>query len=108
MATNPFLCIFRAIPVSGQEVHMRSDVPRVSSSRRSGPTEDERLLAAPVAMPERRPAVTSTDPWRVLRIMGEFVEGFDTLATVKDGVTIFGSARTKLDDPVYAATVETA
>jgi uncharacterized protein (TIGR00730 family) len=86
---------------------MRSDQPRVSGTRRSGPTEDERLLATPVAMPDR-PAVMSSDPWRVLRILGEFVEGFDTLATVRDGVTLFGSARTKADDPMYAAAVETA
>ena len=86
---------------------MTPDVRRSSGALRSGPTEDERLLAAPVALPERR-AVPSSDPWRVLRILGEFVEGFDTLASVKDGVTIFGSARTRLDDPSYAATVETA
>ena len=40
-----------------------------------------------------------TDPWRVLRIQSEFVEGFDTLADVTKGVTIFGSARTGPDDP---------
>ena len=40
--------------------------------------------------------------------MGEFIEGFDKLADVRDGVTIFGSARTKPDDPHYVAAVETA
>jgi hypothetical protein len=40
--------------------------------------------------------------------MGEFVEGFDTLAGVTSGVTFFGSARTKPDDPHYAAATETA
>ena len=40
--------------------------------------------------------------------MGEFVEGFDTLSTVRNGVTIFGSARTKPDDTMYEACVRTA
>ena len=51
---------------------------------------------------------TRTDPWRVMRIMGEFVEGFDNLATVTKGVTIFGSARTDPEDPQYEAAQETA
>jgi uncharacterized protein (TIGR00730 family) len=86
---------------------MLPDQPRPSGTRRAGPTEDERLLAAPVAAPDRR-ATTSSDPWRVLRILGEFVEGFDTLASVQDGVTLFGSARIRDGDPMYAAAVETA
>lgn len=84
-----------------------SDPLKHSGSRRSLPTEDEKLLVAPVAAPERRSAATS-EPWRVLRIMGEFVEGFDTLSQVKEGVAIFGSARTSRDDPMYHAAVETA
>jgi hypothetical protein len=40
--------------------------------------------------------------------MGEFVWGFDNLADVRDGVSIFGSARTTADQPEYAAAVETA
>ncbi len=43
------------------------------------------------------------DSWRVLRIMSEFVEGFDTLERLPPAVTIFGSARTKLDQPMYEA-----
>ena len=42
------------------------------------------------------------DPWRVLRILSEFVEGFDALNEVGPAVTVFGSARTKRDDPYYA------
>jgi len=42
------------------------------------------------------------DPWRVLRILSEFVEGFDALNGVGPAVTVFGSARTKPDDPYYA------
>lgn len=78
---------------------------RGSDPRRSLPTEDERLLDVP--LPVERRAFTSTDPWRVLRIMGEFVEGFDTLANVRSGVTIFGSARTRPGDPMYEAATET-
>ena len=86
---------------------MSSDGDRRSGSRRLGPTEDERLFSVPQLRERRREFVTS-DPWRVLRIMGEFVEGFDTLADVQSGVTFFGSARTKPDDPHYAAATETA
>jgi uncharacterized protein (TIGR00730 family) len=43
-----------------------------------------------------------------MRIMSEFIEGFDTLASVTKGVTIFGSARTHPDDPQYEAAVEVA
>jgi uncharacterized protein (TIGR00730 family) len=82
-----------------------SDGQRSSGPRR-GPTEDERLLVSPLATPERR--APTTDPWRVLRIMGEFVEGFDTLAQVRHGVSIFGSARVKSDDPMYQQCVETS
>src|SRR6266705_2947874 len=51
---------------------------------------------------------TITDPWRVMRIMSEFVNGFDALASIPPCVTIFGSARTLPDDPVYKAATETA
>lgn len=82
-----------------------------SKHHRSGeekrPTEDEVLLES-VRPLERPDALRKTDPWRVFRIMGEFVEGFDTLADVFDGVCFFGSARTPVQDPHYAAAVETA
>ncbi|GAA5042322.1 LOG family protein [Nocardia callitridis] len=42
-----------------------------------------------------------TDPWRVLRIQAEFVEGFGALAEVPKAVTLFGSARTPTDHPEY-------
>ena len=42
------------------------------------------------------------DPWRVLRILSEFVEGFDALNEVGPAVTVFGSARATPDDPYYA------
>jgi uncharacterized protein (TIGR00730 family) len=52
------------------------------------------------------PDFVSTDPWRALRILGEFVEGFDALARVGNAVCVFGSARTSPDDPDYTAAVE--
>jgi len=67
-------------------------------------TEDEKLLQAG----SDRDDFTRTDPWRVLRIMGEFIEGFDNLAHVRRGVSIFGSARTHPDDPQYTAAQEVA
>lgn len=51
---------------------------------------------------------TMTDPWRVFRIMSEFVNGFDVLAHIPPSIAVFGSARTKTDDPFYAAATETA
>ncbi len=70
-------------------------------------TEDEKLLRASGS---RQPSddFTRTDPWRLLRIMSEFIEGFDTLATVEKAVTVFGSARVGPDEPQYAAAQETA
>src|ERR1700745_1550231 len=43
------------------------------------------------------------DPWRVLRILSEFVEGFDALNEAGPAVTVFGSARSHRDDPYYTA-----
>jgi uncharacterized protein (TIGR00730 family) len=59
-------------------------------------TEDEKLL-------ERLPPAEflATDPWRALRILSEFVEGFDAMARVGPAITVFGSARTGTDDAVY-------
>ena len=60
-------------------------------------TTDQRLLD------ERGPTDwVHTDPWRVLRIQSEFVEGFGALAELGPAVSVFGSARTKPDDAVYA------
>ncbi|MGK2348955.1 TIGR00730 family Rossman fold protein [Actinomyces sp. W5033] len=42
------------------------------------------------------------DPWRVLRIQSEFVEGFGALAELGPAISVFGSARTSTEDPVYA------
>src|SRR2546421_4568031 len=68
-----------------------------------GGTQDERLLETP-----RGDEFLHTDTWRVFRIMGEFVQGFEDLAHVANGVAVFGSARTKPNDPEYRAAQETA
>ena len=47
-----------------------------------------------------------TDPWRVLRIQAEFVEGFGALAELGPAIAVFGSARTPADHPSYAAAEE--
>ena len=59
-------------------------------------TEDEKLL-------ERRPspAFLDTDPWRALRILSEFVDGFDAMAAVPRAVTVFGSARAAEGTELY-------
>ena len=41
------------------------------------------------------------DPWRVLRIQSEFVDGFNALAKLGPAVSIYGSARTRQDDPLF-------
>src|SRR5437660_3274687 len=103
---------------------------RFRSGRNNGQvTEDERLLHRPTQplisptdpMPSERVKeeehaleramhfdFTVTDPWRVFRIMSEFVEGFDALSHIPPAVAIFGSARAKAEDPSYVAAVETA
>ncbi|MGH3934565.1 MAG: TIGR00730 family Rossman fold protein [Pseudonocardiaceae bacterium] len=65
--------------------------------RHEATTTDQRLLDS------RGPSDwVHTDPWRVLRIQAEFVEGFGALAELPRAVTVFGSARTGRDHPEYA------
>ena len=80
----------------------------------SGPRSTSRNHACRPKLLEPLPRIpeqaefTRGDPWRVLRIMGEYVHGFDQLAEVGAAVTIFGSARTAETDPMYQATRELA
>ncbi|HEU5219043.1 MAG TPA: TIGR00730 family Rossman fold protein [Gemmatimonadales bacterium] len=84
-----------------------SERPLIHSDPPAGPTEDEVLLGkAPSS--DRVEDIRKGDPWRVLRIMGEFVEGFERLGDVADAVTFIGSARTTESDPLYALATETA
>jgi uncharacterized protein (TIGR00730 family) len=83
--------------------------PTLNRNVQSGqPQQDEKLLSW--CEPERRRAAlfTETDTWRVLRIVGEFIEGFDELAELGPGVSIFGSARVQPSDPMYELTRQVA
>ena len=71
-------------------VAMRPGTEQRLSGKEEGRTEDEKLLAGA----HDRPAFLDTDPWRALRILSEFVEGFEALAGVGPAVSVFGSART--------------
>ncbi len=50
-------------------------------------------------MPAQRPA--SDETWRIFRIMAEFVEAFETLAVLRQAVSVFGSSRTQPSEPIY-------
>jgi uncharacterized protein (TIGR00730 family) len=84
--------------------------PTLNRAARTGAvTQDEALLESPAQQAVTKPGdFIHTDPWRVFRIMGEFVEGFDALANLGPAVTIFGSARVKPDHEQYAVARETA
>jgi uncharacterized protein (TIGR00730 family) len=74
-------------------VVVRAPVPE------GGSTEDQKLLRSG----EPSSAFQDTDTWRTLRILGEFVEGFDALADVGPAVSIFGSARIGRRNRYYGA-----
>ena len=61
-------------------------------------TTTERLLSA-----EDATDWLHMDPWRVMRIQAEFVDGFGALAELGPAVSVFGSARTERTDPMYEA-----
>ncbi|WP_026818862.1 TIGR00730 family Rossman fold protein [Arthrobacter castelli] len=90
------------------EANHHPDVP----SRRKGPVELRRDLShAPTSdqslLDTRTPdGFTHTDPWRVLRIQSEFVEGFGSLAELGPAVSVFGSARTGHDSDHYRIGLE--
>lgn len=76
----------------------RGPVVLRGSRKHEDSTTDQRLLDS------RGPTDwVHTDPWRVLRIQSEFVEGFGALAELPPAVTVFGSARTSVEHPEYAA-----
>jgi uncharacterized protein (TIGR00730 family) len=102
------LATHKPVPEAGKTPAARKSAPqrRIDDSIRDQyeayTTEDEKLLQA-APHPDD---FTRSDTWRVLRIMGEFIEGFDKLANVGKAVTVFGSARTDPEDPQYLAAVE--
>jgi uncharacterized protein (TIGR00730 family) len=102
---------------------------RSSNNQNGRVTEDERLLRRPTQplisptepVPQEQVKqeehaleralhldFTLTDPWRVFRIMSEFVDGFDVLAHIPPSVAFFGSARLKPESSAYQAAEETA
>jgi uncharacterized protein (TIGR00730 family) len=86
------------MPRRKKEPERRRGAVVVRGRQGSRRTEDEELLRTRPAIPFRE-----TDTWRTLRIMGEFVEGFDALAEIGPAVTIFGSARVGRRNRYYAA-----
>ncbi|MCI0397764.1 MAG: TIGR00730 family Rossman fold protein [Chloroflexi bacterium] len=76
------------------------------AARLNARTQDEQLLDTLPKGPPPAAAFLESEPWRVLRIMGEFIEGFESLATLGPAVTIFGSARVRPGHPQYEAAVE--
>ena len=80
---------------------MRGPVVERRGQVTEGSTTDQRLL-------DSRGATdwVHTDPWRVLRIQAEFVEGFGALAELGPAIAVFGSARTPADHPHYAVAEE--
>jgi uncharacterized protein (TIGR00730 family) len=65
---------------------------------RPEPTDSDRAL-----LERRDDAFISTDPWRALRILSEFVHGFTQLAAIPPAISVFGSARIREGDPMYGA-----
>jgi uncharacterized protein (TIGR00730 family) len=83
--------------------------PSLARAARTGrPTQDEQLLQSPARAVYPPADFTHSDPWRVLRITGEFVEGFDALAHIGRAVAIFGSARVPPASPMYELARTTA
>jgi len=85
----------------------------IAQAQPIGQTEDELLLQRvrgikPRPLDKRRGRFTREDPWRIWRIVGEFVHGINRLADIAAAVSIFGSARTPTDHPMYEAARETA
>jgi uncharacterized protein (TIGR00730 family) len=67
--------------------------------------EDRELFKTRI---EREEDFTTKDPWRVFRIQGEIVEGFDALHKIGPAVAVFGSSRLGAESPYYGQAVETA
>ena len=89
----------RGEPVTEHRRSGRLLISKGAAGRMTGDptmTEDRKLLET-----NGRPAFLDTDPWRALRILAEFVEGFDALAGLGPAITVFGSARVTAGSPVY-------
>lgn len=76
------------------------------TTRRTRIHDDRELLQTKPKVAE--PDFTSSDPWRVFRIQGEFVEGFDALHNIGPSVAFFGSSRLTPESDYYKAAELTA
>jgi uncharacterized protein (TIGR00730 family) len=85
-------------PAPGRERTRRRGPTVLRRERRRESTYDQRLLDT-----SQSAEWVHTDPWRVLRIQSEFVEGFGALAEVGPAIAVFGSARTPPETSAYAA-----
>ncbi len=95
--------------------HPYNGMKGVRVARQSDPNPEDRQTVEEATLPPGattadesllqrrfdRPDFLHGDPWRMWRIVSEFVQGFDTLAGLPPAVTIFGSARTQPSDPFY-------
>lgn len=87
---------------------MTDEERRAAETYRRGPVIMRGQMIPPdttvshLLQPETDTAWLHTDPWRVLRIQAEFVDGFGALAELGPAITVFGSARTAPDDAMYA------
>src|SRR6266436_8487967 len=81
--------------------HTATEQPHELPRRQSG-----QLLDCFIMNNHTKITFIKEDPWRIFRIMAEFVDSFEILSQVGPGVTIFGSARIGRTDPLYSATVE--
>jgi uncharacterized protein (TIGR00730 family) len=92
----------------GEDYGRGESKPVISPPPYSKETEDERFLQSTVAeLQERGLFRGGKESWRVFRIMGEFVEGFDELSNLGPCVSVFGSARLTRMDPAYDRCVAT-
>jgi uncharacterized protein (TIGR00730 family) len=81
--------------VQGTASKARRRHGRVTTTAAHARTADQSLL-------QRVPSDMAGDPWRALRILSEFVEGFDALGAIPPAISVFGSARAVESEPVYA------
>ena len=97
-----------------KETTQRSDIQSTSELQRELPTRDPALLTPEElrikeAFQDRNwNEIKTSDSWVIFKVLAEFVEGFDKLAQIGPCVSIFGSARTKPDNPYYKMTEEIA
>ncbi|BBE23423.1 hypothetical protein MN0502_23060 [Arthrobacter sp. MN05-02] len=84
-------------PAGAGRATRRKGSVELRRSQATVPQSDNMLLDA-----DDSGGFTRTDPWRVLRIQSEFVEGFGTLADLGPAISVFGSARTERDSSYYA------